>query len=121
MGRSLRMHLTVFTFGVLMLLLRPYCIYQMTAQDIRTEPARAWSLLQRLVKKKDEHHAEQAFDLFALFHVNTKIRPERKLIASLLAFLAVRFGSLPAPELPVLSLVPVSRRYRFRSLSCLLI
>jgi len=46
----------VFTLGVLMLLLRPYFVYQMTTADNRSNPVRAWNLLQRLVKKKDDHH-----------------------------------------------------------------
>jgi hypothetical protein len=47
----------IFTVGVLMLLLRPYMIYQLTKQsNLRNDPVNVYNLLQRLVKKKDEHH-----------------------------------------------------------------
>jgi hypothetical protein len=47
----------IFALGTMMLLLRPYMIYQLTQKNALTnDPVKAYSLLQRLVKKKDEHH-----------------------------------------------------------------
>ena len=47
----------IFVLGTMMLLLRPYMIYQLTQKNaLANNPVKAYSLLQRLVKKKDEHH-----------------------------------------------------------------
>lgn len=47
----------IFALGTMMLLLRPYLIYQLTQKNALTNnPVKVYSLLQRLVKKKDEHH-----------------------------------------------------------------
>lgn len=55
-----RIGICIFTFGVLMFLLRPCLAYQMTsAVSYKTNSARAWSLSQRLIKKKDDHHEQQ--------------------------------------------------------------
>ena len=51
----------IFTLGVLMLLLRPYLVYQITTTDsYKKNPALSWNLLQRLVKKKDDNHEQHA-------------------------------------------------------------
>jgi hypothetical protein len=47
----------IFALGTMMLLLRPYMIYQLTQKKAQANnPVKVYSLLQRLVKKKDEHH-----------------------------------------------------------------
>jgi len=56
-------HIILFGFCVLMMLARPYLAYQMCSKDaIKKDPQKAFTILQRLVKKKDDHyqHAEQA-------------------------------------------------------------
>jgi hypothetical protein len=48
-------NILVFSIGVLMLLLRPYLIYQLTGGDnVKKNPVKT-SLLQRLIKKKDDY------------------------------------------------------------------
>ena len=47
----------VFTFVVLTVLLRPYAAYCIsTRADMSANPAKVYNLLQRLIKKKDDHH-----------------------------------------------------------------
>jgi hypothetical protein len=112
----------IFTIAVLTILVRPYLVYQMTMTcDYKAHPARAWSLMQRLIKKKEEHHEQQAG----------------------LATAAVQQGALPKPKIKVLLLAkfyswllfqspvkhPVSKyntvllpnSYRYRLVSCFLI
>jgi hypothetical protein len=49
-------NIMVFSVGLLMLLLRPYVIYRITGHwNTDKNPVKS-SLLQRLVKKKDEHY-----------------------------------------------------------------
>jgi hypothetical protein len=43
-----------------MILLRPYAAYQLsTRANISSDPMKVQALLQRLIKKKDEHHEAQ--------------------------------------------------------------
>ena len=56
----------IFTFVVLTVLLRPYAAYCIsTRADVSANPAKVYNLLQRLIKKKDDHHnvAEHEFSL----------------------------------------------------------
>lgn len=47
----------IFSFTVLIVLLRPYAAYQISMRpDIANDPVKVNSLLQRLIKKKDDHH-----------------------------------------------------------------
>lgn len=47
----------IFSFAVLTVLLRPYAAYRISMRpDIAADPVKVNSLLQRLVKKKDDHH-----------------------------------------------------------------
>jgi len=49
----------LFSFGVMMILVRPFMAYQLsTTSDFGKDPQRIYNLLQRLVKKKDDHHAD---------------------------------------------------------------
>jgi len=48
-------NILVFGMGVLMLLLRPYLIYQLTGYGNRDKNPVKSILLQRMVKKKDDH------------------------------------------------------------------
>src|ERR1700712_2289877 len=51
----------LFSFAVLMVLLRPYTAYRISMRsDIASDPVKINSLLQRLVKKKDDHHISMA-------------------------------------------------------------
>lgn len=109
----------VFTLGVLMLLLRPYLVYQLTAaRDM--DPARAFGLLQRLVKKKDDHHEEQTATGYAILNSKIAVTPGRVPLISLAFFLL----SLFHPLIRLVETVPVfipSQRHRYRLTSCLLI
>ncbi|WP_183558706.1 hypothetical protein [Mucilaginibacter sp. SP1R1] len=50
-----RCNIFIFTLGVIMLLLRPYVIYQVIHQSsVSKDPIKTNYLMQRLVKKKDE-------------------------------------------------------------------
>ena len=61
MDRKNRIGIFIFTLGVLMLLMRPFLVYQITTtESYKNNPAHAWSLLQRLVKKKDDKHEQNA-------------------------------------------------------------
>jgi hypothetical protein len=47
----------IFGLSVIMILLRPFIAYQISIQSSFTkDPQKVISLLQRLIKKKDEHH-----------------------------------------------------------------
>jgi hypothetical protein len=71
----------VFTMAVTMLLLRPYLVYQMTGQRVlHSDPAKAYSLLQRLIKKKDDHHQEAGDNTLAeTRHLRFSFQPPVKL------------------------------------------
>jgi hypothetical protein len=47
----------VFSFAVFMVLLRPYAAYQISKHaGFASDPVKVYDLLQRLIKKRDEHH-----------------------------------------------------------------
>lgn len=51
-------HVLLFAFAVVMVLLRPYAAYRISMNpNFAGDPVKVNSLLQRLIKKKDEHHA----------------------------------------------------------------
>jgi formylmethanofuran dehydrogenase subunit E len=53
--------LIIYTFGVLTILLRPFVVYSVSVHaDFAGKPERTYRLLQKLVKKKDEHHEADA-------------------------------------------------------------
>jgi hypothetical protein len=57
----------IFTFVVLMVLLRPYAAYQISSRaDMASNPVKVNNLLQRLVKKRDEHHTAALGDFSAV-------------------------------------------------------
>ncbi|MGN8070387.1 hypothetical protein [Mucilaginibacter sp. SG564] len=45
-----------FSLSVLMLLIRPYLVYHLTGHSIKDKNPVKTSLLQRLIKKKEEHY-----------------------------------------------------------------
>ena len=117
--------LLIFITGAVMLLLRPYFVYQMTSQrSLRDNPAKAYSLLQRLVKKKDDHHEAQDNPL-------TETRRNRFRFQSPVKLNQHFYSGLSATRIilhPVISgrqsyitfqIQPKNHRYRF--LSCFLI
>lgn len=68
----------LFTIAVIALLLRPYFVYQLTENlHITKDPIAVNSLLQRLIKKKDDHHAVNASELLAIRPVENKVAPGR--------------------------------------------
>jgi len=57
----------IFSIAVIMLLLRPYMVYKITENpNLSGNPFAANSLLQRLIKKKDDHHATSIQDYSAI-------------------------------------------------------
>ncbi len=56
MAKRVSPNVLVYTFAVLMILLRPYCAYQMsTSGSFDKDPDAITRLLQRLIKKKEKH------------------------------------------------------------------
>lgn len=56
-----RIGILVLSLGMLMFLLRPCLVYQLTkTEGYKTNPTSISSLLQRQFKKKDDHHEQQA-------------------------------------------------------------
>jgi|GEM_PF-5602109 len=66
----------VFTLAVIALLLRPSLTYQLAvSQHLSRDPVALNRLLQRLVKKKDDHHAVNAGELSAMQCAENKVPP----------------------------------------------
>jgi hypothetical protein len=120
MGGRTRIGFHIFMLGVLVLLARPYLAYRLTAARDMT-PARASSLLQRLVKKKDDHHEDQANAGSAMLSSKTAVRPMRRLPASPVIFLLTLFYPFVQAAKGIPALFPFVRRQRYRLTSCLLI
>lgn len=113
----------IFTLGVFMLLLRPYAVYNMTVKEhLARNPARAWSLLQRLIKKKDEHHGREDSSV-AIVATNSAqpLRSAQRLLLIFSAFFIAVYQrkSFAALHLPAITFL--HQRYRYRMVSCLLI
>lgn len=88
-------HIILFSFGLLMVLLRPFMAYQISSRaDFSRDPQKVHSLLQRLIKKKDDHHGELS-ELFAIERAQIKI-PRLLPVASL------RFRNV-VPRIPQIS------------------
>ncbi|WP_183577831.1 hypothetical protein HDF18_10580 [Mucilaginibacter sp. X5P1] len=69
-------NIIVFTIAVIALLLRPFFFYQISLkQNIVKDPVAVNSLLQKLVKKKDDHHALYTGEFSAIQGVGRKIPP----------------------------------------------
>lgn len=115
--------LVVLILGLMMLLVRPYVIYNMTAANrFAGNPARAWSLLQRLVKKKDDHHAEEGSPVATVGVSRFVINPVRRLVV---AFFAIFVSGVSFKGQSLIretsSIFLPGQRYRYRAISCLLI
>jgi hypothetical protein len=66
----------VFALTVIALLLRPYFAYQLIEnQNLTKDPAVVNSLLQRLIKKKDDHHSVSVEDFLAIRCAENKTAP----------------------------------------------
>jgi len=67
-----RIGFLILSLGVLMFLLRPCLVYQLTkTEGYKTNPTFISSLLQRQFKKKDDHH-EQLAEVVAVMMVTQK-------------------------------------------------
>lgn len=85
MFKNRNVYLLIFTFAVIALLLRPFLAYQIAArQHLTDNPAAMNSLLQRLIKKKDDHHTKTDEYLAAIQRSDKRlprpvcvIRPEK--------------------------------------------
>jgi len=83
----------IFSIAVIMLLLRPFFVYQITENlNVSRNPVAASSLFQRLIKKKDDHHSADSQEIFAIYRANKK-----------------RVPFLP----PYTNIITVSSRYQF--------
>ncbi len=112
----------IFGIAVMMLLLRPYLVYQMTVAHARQgNPERAWSLLQRLVKKKDDHHEQQADSAAVLAETaRSGIRPVIRLLNTFIQLLHTARAALAAPLLHDKYRLP-AQQHLYRLTSCFLI
>lgn len=111
----------IFALGTMMLLLRPYIVYRLTQKNVTADnPAKAYSLLQRLVKKKDEHH--EVTEVIAT--VNQRSRFSFQLpviwveaflagIGILLSFLSIKITQISV--MSVFQILPENHRYRLIS------
>lgn len=65
----------IFTMAIMALLLRPYFAYQLAeSRQLSKDPVALNALLQRLVKKKDDHHATFASDQSVIESTQNKTR-----------------------------------------------
>nr|WP_067057407.1 hypothetical protein [Mucilaginibacter sp. L294] len=118
-----RFNIWFFSIGVLMLLARPYLAYQMSAANATAEnPAKAWNLLQRLVKKKDEHHEIQADGAAILAETSClAIHPLRRLLNTFFTSLTVSAKIILSATVLNSNFLLPANRYRYRLSSCFLI
>lgn len=121
--QQLNRHILVFAIGVLMLLARPYLIYQITGNAAcRQNPSATCSLLQRLVKKKDDHHDEQmTIGTAELRSSSTFVHPQRRLLNMLSRLLQLLFPPFAATIITFISTISLIQRRRYQLVSCLLI
>lgn len=117
-------NILVFSLGVVLLLLRPYAVYQLTCRgEFAKDPAKAWSLLQRLVKKKDDLHGQEESPLTNERSSSFSFRPIAKLLMALTGFLSI-FLIWPAcfkSSLREAIICAYPQRHRYRLVSCFLI
>jgi hypothetical protein len=67
MARRNSINVLLLAFAVVMVLLRPYAAYRISMYpNFAGDPVKVNSLLQRLIKKKDEHHATDYENLEAI-------------------------------------------------------
>jgi hypothetical protein len=72
MNRQHHFQVLVFCFALVMVLLRPYAAYRIAGlPDLGKDQGKVNSILQRLIQKKDEHHALADNDLLAVQRSNT--------------------------------------------------
>jgi hypothetical protein len=66
----------IFSIAVIMLLLRPFFVYQITENlNLSRNPVAASTLFQRLIKKKDDHHFADVQEISAIHRANKKRVP----------------------------------------------
>ena len=67
---------TLFSLAVMAVLLRPYFAYQLSvSRHLASNPVALNNLLQRLVKKKDDHHSVDKSELSAIKCIQNKVLP----------------------------------------------
>ncbi len=58
MIRKKALQILILSVAVIMVLLRPYAAYQLSNHaDLAADPRKTYDLVQRLIKKKQDHHA----------------------------------------------------------------
>lgn len=63
----------IFAFAVFIILLRPYAAYQMSVRAvIAADPVKVNSILQRLIKKKEQHHVSANEEMNAIAQAKIK-------------------------------------------------
>jgi len=69
-------NILIFTLAIIALLLRPFFFYQLTeSQNLIKDPVAANTLLQRLIKKKDDHHSLNIAEFSAILCTDRKSPP----------------------------------------------
>lgn len=113
--------LIIFGFGVLMILSRPYLVYAMTSGDIaKSNPTRTWRLLQRLIKKKDDHHEYHAEPAIITAQAQAIARPVRKMTRFLYRPVVIN-KAFSVKQGCLSKTLILAQRHRYLILSCFLI
>ena len=113
-------HILVFTFAVSMVLLRPYAAYQISMRhDTAGDPIKVNSLLQRLIKKKDEHHAFSDENWEAITSAKTADPLPLVVLLSFFQTLAYAFAALKKQGRALNTIQFFSRHKYYLSLSCI--
>jgi hypothetical protein len=112
-------NIMVFSIALIMLLLRPYVIYQLTGQANADRSPVKTSLLQRLIKKKEDHYQWDENAVTEIRSSTFSFRPAVKQLPSFYlqnvsaaTFLLTLLAAITAAALLV---GPVSNRYSLSS------
>lgn len=119
MCRNTHIAYIVVILGLMVFLLRPYVVYRLTAND--RAGSRIFSSLQRMVKKKDEHHASQSELSSREEQRRSFALPLRRLLVSLMAFLLLPVSAVTTFEKHSLRRLSGFSLCRYALTSCLLI
>ncbi|MDN5283978.1 MAG: hypothetical protein JWR38_252 [Mucilaginibacter sp.] len=114
-------NITVLSIGMLMLLIRPYLVYQLIGYQVKDKNPVKTRLLQRLIKKKEDHFecyentAEEARSKKFGFRLPVTPRPSFQL-QSLFPATGLCLAAFAEMAAVILLISPGNHRYSF--LSC---
>lgn len=119
--RRAHIGIIIFAIGVLTVLCRPYFVYVIASGHLaKANPVKTWRLLQRLVKKKDDHHDYVAEPAVITNQLRATVLPVVKL-SRVLRYTGNN-SKLVATNQTSLhkTLIPI-QRHRYLLMSCFLI